>query len=95
MTISAGTFLEYDNTREGVLRLIIRGKLDSEGVGPLWTQCLAILVPALIQFTVGNFIQQKLMGRSLNLHPVSILLSLILFGAIRGIIGVFPATPMT
>ena len=55
---------------------------------------LAILIPALIQFTVGNLIQPKLMGRSLNLHPVAILLSLIFFGAIWGIIGMFLATPI-
>jgi AI-2 transport protein TqsA len=56
---------------------------------------LAILIPALIQFTVGNIIQPKLMGRSLNLHPVAILLSLIFFGAIWGVIGMFLATPIT
>ena len=56
---------------------------------------LAILIPALIQFTVGSIIQPKLMGRSLNLHPVAILLSLIFFGAIWGIIGMFLAAPIT
>lgn len=56
---------------------------------------LAILIPTSIQFTIGNFIQPKLMGRSLNLHPVVILLSLIFFGAIWGVIGMFLATPIT
>ena len=55
---------------------------------------LAILIPALIQFTVGNLIQPKLMGRSLNLHPVAILLSLIFFGAIWGIVGMLLAAPI-
>ncbi|OQZ00301.1 MAG: hypothetical protein B6D36_15355 [Planctomycetes bacterium UTPLA1] len=34
------------------------------------------------------------MGRSLNLHPVVVLLGLIFFGMIWGIIGMFLATPI-
>jgi AI-2 transport protein TqsA len=36
-----------------------------------------------------------MMGRTLNLHPVAILLSLIFFGAIWGVVGMFLATPIT
>ena len=35
------------------------------------------------------------MGRSLDLHPIVILMSLIFFGIIWGIIGMFLATPIT
>ncbi|NIP50566.1 MAG: AI-2E family transporter [Aliifodinibius sp.] len=59
------------------------------------TQILAVAIPAVIQFTIGNLVQPKLMGRTLNLHPVAILLSLIFFGAIWGIVGMFLATPIT
>ena len=38
--------------------------------------------------------QPKLLGRSLNLHPVAVLLSLIFFGAIWGIVGMFLAAPI-
>jgi AI-2 transport protein TqsA len=55
---------------------------------------LAILIPAAIQFSIGNLVQPKLLGRSLNLHPVAVLLSLIFFGAIWGIVGMFLAAPI-
>ena len=56
---------------------------------------LAIAIPSAIQFGIGNLLQPKLMGRSLDLHPVAILLALIFFGAIWGIIGMLLATPIT
>lgn len=56
---------------------------------------LAIAIPSAIQFTIGNLLQPKLMGQSLDLHPVTILLALIFFGAIWGIIGMLLATPIT
>lgn len=58
-------------------------------------QFAAVLIPALIQFGIGNLLQPKLMGQSLNLHPVTILMSLMFFGAIWGVIGMLLATPVT
>ncbi len=55
---------------------------------------LAVIIPGLIQFTIGNIVQPKMMGTSLDLHPVTVLLSLIFFGAIWGIVGMFLATPI-
>ena len=59
------------------------------------TKILAIALPGVIQFSIGNFIEPKLMGRSLDLHPIVILMSLIFFGIIWGFIGMFLATPIT
>jgi AI-2 transport protein TqsA len=56
---------------------------------------LAILVPAAIHFVIGNFVDPKLMGQSLDLHPVSVLLALMVWGAVWGVIGMFLATPLT
>jgi len=61
----------------------------------LVTKLLVLLIPGAIQFTVGNLIQPRVMGQSLNLHPVVVLLSLIFFGTIWGIVGMFLATPIT
>ncbi len=55
---------------------------------------LAIAVPGGIQFAVGNLVEPKIMGRSLDLHPVVVLLGLIFFGMIWGIIGMILATPI-
>ncbi len=55
----------------------------------------AIAIPALMQGCVGSFIQPRIMGYSLDLHPVVLLLSLIFFTMIWGIGGSFLATPLT
>lgn len=55
---------------------------------------LAIAIPAAIQFVVGNIIQPKIVGKSLDLHPITILMSLIFFGIMWGIVGMFLATPI-
>ncbi len=56
---------------------------------------LAIAVPGAIQFTIGSILEPKLMGESLDLHPVTILLALMLWGALWGIVGMLLATPIT
>jgi AI-2 transport protein TqsA len=56
---------------------------------------LAMLLPFLIHFVIGNFIDPMLMGDSLDLHPVSVLLSLMIWGAIWGVVGMLLAVPLT
>lgn len=50
-------------------------------------------VLAGVQLTVGNVIEPRLMGRSLNLSPLVILLSLAVFGQIWGIVGMVLSMP--
>jgi predicted PurR-regulated permease PerM len=60
-----------------------------------WTPVLLIFtIITLIQFSVGNLIEPQLMGRSLNLSPFVIILSLTFWGAIWGIVGMFLAVPI-
>ena len=61
----------------------------------MFSKVLVLVIPGSIQFIIGNIIQPKMMGESLNLHPVVVLLSLIFFGTIWGIIGMFLAVPIT
>jgi len=56
---------------------------------------LALAVPAAIEFIIGNFVQPKVQGDALNLHPVVVLMALIFFGMIWGVIGALLATPIT
>jgi AI-2 transport protein TqsA len=56
---------------------------------------MAILIPAVIQFAIGNFIQPKLMGEHMKLHPVVILSALIFWGMLWGMVGAFLAVPIT
>ncbi|MBN2592754.1 MAG: AI-2E family transporter [Sedimentisphaerales bacterium] len=59
------------------------------------SKILVLVIPGGIQFLIGNLLQPKMMGESLDLHPIVVLLSLIFFGTIWGIIGMFLAVPIT
>ena len=56
---------------------------------------LAILVPGVLQFAIGNVAEPKVMGDAMDLHPVTILLALIFWGMLWGIPGMLLATPIT
>ncbi len=56
---------------------------------------LALAIPAGIQFAMGNVLEPRMMGDSLDLHPISILMSLIFWGMLWGIVGMLLATPIT
>ncbi len=60
-----------------------------------WPILLVILIPGTIQMVIGNGLEPKLMGEGLNLHPVTILLTLSFWGMLWGIVGMILATPVT
>lgn len=56
---------------------------------------LAITIPGVIQGVMGNLVEPRMMGDSLDLHPVAILMSLIFWGMLWGVVGMLLATPIT
>ena len=56
---------------------------------------LALAIPGAIQTVMGNVIEPRMMGDSLDLHPVAILMSLIFWGMLWGVVGMLLATPIT
>lgn len=48
-----------------------------------------------IQFTIGNIIEPRLQGASLGLDPLVLILSLIAWGMLWGVAGMFLAVPIT
>ena len=50
---------------------------------------------AAVQVVVGNFLDPKLVGKSVNLSPVVVLFSLIFWGYLWGIIGMFLSVPIS
>ena len=56
---------------------------------------LAIVIPGTIHFGIGNVVEPLVIGDSLELNPVAVLLSLMVWGAIWGVIGMLLATPIT
>ncbi len=49
----------------------------------------------IVQVVVGNFIEPRMMGNSLNISPLVVLLALVIWGAIWGIIGMLLSVPIT
>lgn len=62
---------------------------------PLLYAILAVAIPGAIQFTIGNLIEPKIMGESLDLHPIVVLLALIFWGMLWGVEGMLLAVPLT
>ncbi len=55
---------------------------------------LVLVIVGLIQVFVGNFLEPKLMGSSMNISPLVTILSLSIWGAIWGIIGMILSVPI-
>ncbi len=60
-----------------------------------WSVILVVVVPGVIHNVIGNIIEPKLMGKGLDLHPVTIMLALSVWGLLWGIVGMFLAAPIT
>lgn len=57
---------------------------------------LYVLIPVgVVQVVIGNFIEPRLMGNSLNISALVVLISLSLWGAIWGITGMLLCVPLT
>jgi AI-2 transport protein TqsA len=48
-----------------------------------------------VQFVIGNIIEPNLMGRSLNISPLVIIISLVAWGVMWGVAGMFLSIPIT
>ena len=56
---------------------------------------LVLAIVGSIQVVVGNFIEPKVMGSSLNISPLVVLVTLAVWGAIWGITGMLLSVPIT
>ena len=60
-----------------------------------WAIIGVVALPGLVQLIMGNGVEPLVMGERLDLHPVTVLLSLIFWGLLWGIVGMFLAVPIT
>ena len=59
-----------------------------------WTKMLlVVLVVVIIQMTDGNFIYPNVIGRSLDIHPLTIIILLMVAGNLWGLLGTILAVP--
>lgn len=56
---------------------------------------LAVALPGAVQLVIGNVVEPKIIGDSLQLHPITVLLSLIVWGMLWGVVGMVLAAPLT
>ncbi len=56
---------------------------------------LMLVVLTGLQLVIGNFIDPRVMGRSLSLSPFVVFVSMVFWGWMWGIVGVFLAVPLT
>ena len=61
----------------------------------LWVVVGVVAIPGIVQMTIGNFIEPKVMGDGLQLHPATILLALAFWGLLWGPIGMLLGVPIT
>lgn len=60
-----------------------------------WQLPVGLGLPAVIQFSIGNVLEPKIMGHGLDLHPVTVLIFLMFWGLVWGLPGMFLAVPIT
>lgn len=53
-----------------------------------------LIAIVVIQFIEGNFLQDVILAKTTNLHPVTIIIGLLLFGHFLGILGMAVSTPI-
>lgn len=56
---------------------------------------VVLIAVGAIQLVVGNFLEPKMMGNSLNVSPFVVMMSLTLWGSIWGVAGMFLSVPIT
>lgn len=61
----------------------------------MWVVVGVVLVPGAVQVVMGNGVEPKMMGRGLDLSPVTVLLALVFWGLLWGVVGMLLAAPIT
>jgi predicted PurR-regulated permease PerM len=62
----------------------------------VWQPFLTVLVPlAVTQILIGNVVEPRMMGNSLNLSPLVVMVSLVLWSMLWGVPGAFLCVPIT
>lgn len=59
-----------------------------------WPFVYVIVTIEVVQIIIGNYIEPKLMGRTLNLSPLVVIIALSFWGSIWGILGMILSVPM-
>jgi len=64
------------------------------GMSNIWYAVLVAVLYLVIQQIEGNVLLPRILGRSLNLHPLLVLIAIVLGGSLAGILGMLLAAPV-
>ncbi len=84
-------FVPYLGTLTGLVLAVSFTALDGAGPGRLMG---VLAVFAIVQSVEGYYLTPKLLGESLNLHPLVVLLGLVIGGNLFGLLGIILAVPV-
>ncbi len=76
----------------GILLPTLLAVVQFATVGPVLT---VLIAGGATQFVIGNLVEPRLMGSSLNISPLVVLISLAVWGSIWGLAGMFLSVPLT
>jgi len=61
-----------------------------------WSKALIVMVTYLsVNLTLGSFIEPRILGRELNLSPLVVVVSVVVWAGLWGVVGGFLAVPLT
>jgi predicted PurR-regulated permease PerM len=92
VVIALLNFIPYFGSFLGVLFPVIMAIIQFQDPSLILSLFLML---ALVQFSIGNFLDPLVMGKSLNLSPFAILVSLAIWSELWGVPGALLAVPIT
>ena len=87
-------FLYYIPTVGSILAIVAPALLTLVQFDHLTPFLVVLVVIGTIQIVTANVIEPAIMGRSLNLSPLVVILSLMVWGTIWGVVGMFLCVPI-
>ena len=70
--------------------------IDPSSVGTDWTKAAIVAVTYIsVNLTLGTLIQPRILGRELNLSPLVVVVSVVVWAGLWGVVGGFLAVPLT
>ena len=87
-------FFYYIPTVGSILAIVAPALLTLVQFDHLTPFLIVLLVIGTIQIVMANVIEPAIMGRSLNLSPLVVIVSLMVWGTIWGVVGMFLCVPI-
>ncbi len=70
--------------------------IDPASLEPRWTKAVIVAVTYIsVNLTLGTFIEPRILGRELNLSPLVVVVSVVVWAGLWGVVGGFLAVPLT